>query len=201
MLILHVTSHQYWFYTSCHMLILHVMSHQCWFYTSCRTNAGSTRHVTSMLVLHIMSHANSTRHVAPMLVLHVMSHQCWFYTSCHMLILHVMLHQCWFYTSCHTYDGWTRQVKHLLILHVIVTGSTHHITNTSVSIINLSVTCSLGELRMYPEHKQMYIPCSNYPFYRILQKSAQLLCSETCMVNSGWLFLVTVVYPNIPQPC
>ena len=127
MLVLHIsiTSLQWLFYMSRHVtpvLVLHIMSFNCWFYTSCHTIAGSTD-VASMLVLNVTSRANSTRHVAPILVLHIMSHQCWFYIS------------------CHTCGGWIRHVMHLLILRVAVTGSKHHITNTSVSIINLLVTC------------------------------------------------------------
>ena len=51
-----------------------------------------------------------------------------------------------------------------------------------------------GELRMYSENKQIAFCCSNSPFYGILQKSAQLLCCETGVIDSGWLYLVAVVY-------
>ena len=44
---------------------------------------------------------------------------------------------------------------------------------------------------------KLHIPFLNSPFYRILQKSAQLLCSASGVLNSGWLYLVAVVCLNV----
>ena len=50
-----------------------------------------------------------------------------------------------------------------------------------------------GTLNIHKSH----ICSSNCPFYRILQKSAQSLCSETGVMNSGWLYFIVVLYLHV----